>query len=236
MPKTAVILQSNYLPWRGYFDLLGRADTAILYDSVQYTRRDWRNRNRIKTAQGPRWITVPVVVKGRYTQPIDATRIAAADWAHRHIRAIELTYRHAAAFDEVAPWLFAELAALADEPMLSTVNERLLRAVMEKLGIATPLRRCTALLPRAEMASMDPSERLVALCRAAGADRYLSGPAAKTYLDEAAFTRAGIAVAWMRYEGYPDYPQCWGPFEPQLSIVDLLLNTGADAPRYLRAA
>jgi hypothetical protein len=236
MPRTAVILQSNYLPWRGYFDLIARADAAILFDSVQYTRRDWRNRNRIKTAQGPLWITVPVEVKGRYTQAVDETQVANRGWAESHIRSIDLAYRQAGAFAETAPWLFGALTDVAAEPMLTAINERLIRALMAHLGIATPLHRCTGLLPRAEMAAMDASQRLVALCGAVGADRYLSGPAAKAYLDETAFARAGITVDWMRYDGYPDYPQCWGAFEPQMSIVDLLLNTGADAMRYIKAS
>ena len=236
MPKTAVILQSNYLPWRGYFDLLARADEAILFDSVQYTRRDWRNRNRIKTAQGPEWITIPVEVKGRYFQRIDETRIATSDWAQAHIRTIDLAYRHAGGFGEAGPWLFSLLEGLAAEPMLTQVNEHLIRAVMERLGIETPLRRCTSLLGRAEMAVMDPSERLVALCRAVGADRYLSGPAARQYLDEARFAHENIGLEWMSYEGYPEYPQLWGAFVPHVSIVDLLLNTGAAAPRYLRGS
>jgi hypothetical protein len=233
MPRTVVILQSNYLPWRGYFDLLQQADEVVLLDSVQYTRRDWRNRNRIKTPQGPIWITVPVEAKGRYFQAIDETRVTSPEWAERHKRSIELAYRRAAGFSETAPWLFEAISAAAEETLLSSLNEQLLRAVLGRLAIRTPLRRCTQILDRDSMRDMEPTGRLVALCSALSATRYLSGPSAQAYLDQAAFTAVGIEVAWMDYGGYPAYPQMWGDFEPYLSIVDLLMNTGKDAARYV---
>jgi hypothetical protein len=231
--RTIAIVQSNYLPWRGYFDLIRSADEFIIFDSVQYTRRDWRNRNIIKTPQGPQWITVPVEVKGKYLQAIDETRIAESDWAERHIRSIEVNYKRAATFEQTAPWLFAALREAAREQLLTRANEHLLVAVSRRLGIATPFRHCIELVDRREMAAMDPSARLLALCRAAKAERYLSGPAARDYLDVSAFETAGVEVAWMDYSGYPDYPQLWGAFEPRVSIVDLLLNTGERAHAFL---
>lgn len=236
MSRTVVITQSNYLPWRGYFDLLRSADEVILLDSVQYTRRDWRNRNRIKTPSGSVWITVPVEAKGRYHQAIDETLVSDPSWADTHRRAIDLAYRRAPHHGEVAGWLDALLAGVAAEPSLSRINEALLRALCAHLGVTTPIRRCTDLLDREAMREMDPTERLVRLADAAGATRYLSGPAAKAYLDPAAFAARGIEVAWMSYAGYPDYPQLWGAFEPQVSVVDLLFNVGEDAPRFLDRA
>jgi hypothetical protein len=235
MAKTVAIVQSNYIPWRGYFDLIRRADEFILFDSVQYTRRDWRNRNLIKTPSGTQWLTVPVQVKGRFLQSVDETQTTGAAWVAAHVRAIELNYRKAAAFNETAPWLLKELQAAAGMPSLSRLNERLIGAVAEKFAIATPIRRCTDLLDRAAMATMNATERLVSLCEAVGADRYLSGPAAKDYLDVAAFAATGITVEWMDYSGYPEYPQLWGAFEPRLSIIDLLLNTGNAAADFLNA-
>jgi hypothetical protein len=200
---------------------------------VQYTRRDWRNRNQIKTPNGPAWITVPVEVKGRYFQAIDETRTAGPGWGEAHVATIRSAYARAAALPTVGPWLFEEIRAAAQEPMLSAVNERLLRGLCGRLGVTTPLRRCTDVLPRGELIAMDPTERLAALAGALGATRYLSGPAAKAYLDAAQFESRGIEVAWMSYEGYPDYPQLWGDFDPRLSVIDLLLNVGEEAPRYL---
>jgi hypothetical protein len=223
-------MQSNYLPWRGYFDLMRSADEFILMDSVQYTRQDWRNRNAIKTPQGIRWITIPIVAD--FGQRIDETRIASKSWVERHIRTLEMNYRRASGFGEVAPWLLELLAQVATEPLLSAVNEQLLVAVARKLGITTRIRRCTDLIEPGASAAMSPTARLVALCQAAGGQRYLTGPAASTYLDEACFMDAGIKVAWMDYSGYPEYPQLWGPFEPRVSIVDLLFNTGSHAPAF----
>jgi hypothetical protein len=233
---TVVITQSNYLPWRGYFDMLRTADEVILLDSVQYTRRDWRNRNKIKTASGAVWLTVPVEVKGHYCQAIDETRVSDHIWVDKHRRTIDLAYRRAPHHAEMFGWLDGLLASIAAEPLLSRINEVLLRAICERLGLAMPIRRCTDVLDRDAMREMDATERLVRLAEAAGATRYLSGPAAKAYLDLAPFDARDIAVEWMSYAGYPDYPQLWGAFEPQVSIVDLLLNTGDDAPRYLNRA
>ena len=231
--RTIAIVQSNYLPWRGYFDLIRSVHELILFDSVQYTKRDWRNRNFIKTPRGPQWITVPVEVKGKYLQAIDETRIADTTWADTHIKTIEVNYRRAAGFADVGPWLFESIRAAAAEPLLTNVNERLLRAIAERLRLRARLRRCTDLIDRAEMARMDASTRLLALCRAAKAERYLSGPAARNYLDETIFAAAGIEVAWMDYSGYPAYPQLWGAFESRVSIIDLLLNVGDGAAAFL---
>ena len=231
--KTVVISQSNYIPWRGFFDLIRSADEMILLDSVQYTRRDWRNRNMVKTANGPVWLTIPVHVKGRYAQSIDQTVISDPSWAERHMRTIELAYGRAPAFADQAPRLFDSLRAAAKTRNLTEVNTGLLRDLCDVLGIETPILHCTEILARVAMDHMDPSQRLLELCRARGATHYLSGPAAKDYLDPALFAAAGISVTWMDYTGYPDYPQLWGDFLPHMSIIDLLLNTGRDAIHFL---
>lgn len=231
--RTVVITQSNYLPWRGYFDMLRMADEVILLDSVQYTRRDWRNRNKIKTASGTVWLTVPVEVKGLYHQAIDEARVSDPAWADQHRRMIDLAYRRAPHHDSIFGWLEELLGSVAAEPMLSRINEKLLRAICDRLGLTMPIRRCTDVLGRDALREMDPTQRLLRLAEAAGATCYLSGPAAKAYLDTAAFEERGISVDWMSYTGYPDYSQLWGAFEPQVSIVDLLFNTGDEAIRYL---
>jgi hypothetical protein len=233
VPKTVVITQSNYIPWRGYFDLLRSADEVILLDSVQYTRRDWRNRNMIKTAHGTEWLTIPVEVKGKYLQTIDETRIASPEWARKHQRSIEFAYRNAASYAEEAQWLFGLLEDAAREHYLSLVNEHIIRGICGQLGIKVLIRRCTNILSRQELRDLGPTHRLLALAKGTGATRYLSGPAAKTYLDVNPFLAEGIEVAWMNYDKYPAYPQLWGEFVPRVSVIDLLLNTGPAAPRYL---
>ncbi len=232
MSKTLAILQSNYLPWRGYFDLIRRSDAFILWDIVQYTARDWRNRNLIKTRDGPRWLTVPVRHSRDDATAIDEAVVSDSCWARKHVNALNHAYSRAACYAEEAQWLFALLEEVADEPLLSRINARLLTAIAKRLGIATPILPCTAFLPRAVLIGMERTDRIVAVCSAAGATRYVVGPAAKAYLDVSLFAAKGIEVVWMSYEGYPDYPQLHGPFEPKLSIVDLLLNTGASAGAY----
>lgn len=233
MGRRIVVTQSNYLPWRGWFDMLRQADGLVLLDSVQFTRRDWRNRNRIKTAQGAIWLTVPVEVSGRFAQAVDETRIQAPGWAEAHLRSIALAYARAPHFAEAFPWLEATLRGVAAEPMLTRVNEALIQALCGRLDLSLPIQRDAELLPRDALPAFDPSERLAALTEAAGGQRYLSGPAARAYLDPAPFERRGIAVEWMDYGGYPDYPQLWGTFEPAVSVIDLILNTGPAAARYL---
>ena len=227
--KRIAILQSNYLPWKGYFDLLAEVDEFVLYDDMQYTRRDWRNRNRIKTAAGLKWLSVPVMVKGRFEQTIRETRIDGTGWVQRHWRALECSYRRAPAFDATAAWL---------EPLyrcrwthLSELNRALIEAVGARLGIATRLSNSWDYA-----LAEDRSERLAAICEQAGAQIYVSGPAARAYLDEAVFRRRGIAVEWFDYGPYREYPQLWGAFEHQVSIVDLLFNVGADAAGLARRA
>lgn len=232
MSKTVAIVQSNYLPWRGYFDLMRRCQVFVLYDVVQYTRRDWRNRNIIKTRSGPHWLTVPVQNDCRDTTAIDEVKVADPRWAAKHIETLRHSYRRAAAYAEVSPWLFGLLESAADEPLLSGVNARLLREIAVRLGIQSTIVTCTDLLPRDTLLGLDRAARLIALCEAAGATRYLSGPAAKAYVDEAQFEARGIDLSWMSYDGYPAYPQLWGAFAPQVSIIDLLLNTGAAAASY----
>lgn len=210
-----------------------QADQVVILDSVQYTRRDWRNRNKIKTPQGSTWLSISVEAKGKYNQSIDETRIADPSWADSHRRALALSYKRATHFESHGAWVDSLLASVGGETLLSDVNETLLRAICSKLGIGVEICRCTDLLPAAAMVEMDPSERLAALAERLDATRYISGPAAKSYLDHHAFEKRGIEVGWMDYAGYPDYPQLWGDFDPAVSILDLILNTGDDAIRYL---
>lgn len=228
MSRRVAIVQSNYLPWKGYFDLMASVDEFVLYDDVQYTRRDWRNRNQIKTPQGLQWLTVPVKAKGKYTQAIRDTEIdLATPWAADHLKAIGLNYRRAAHHDDVMPWLQGLYADLP--PMLSQLNARLLDAIRLRLGIATALTDCARYT-----LDGDKSERLASIAAQAGASVYVSGPAARSYLDESVFHARGMTVEWFDYSGYSEYPQLWGPFVHTVSVVDLLLNCGDGARAFLK--
>jgi hypothetical protein len=230
MAKTVAILQSNYMPWKGYFDLMRRADEFIVYDEVQYTRRDWRNRNRFKSPAGIRWLTVPVQVKGRYLQRIDETIVGDQGWGEQHWSALANWYRDAPFFGLYRD-VFEAAYMNVTEARLSLVNQGFLKLVADLLGIATPL------TPSTNYSSCGTkTERLVSICEAAGASAYLSGPAAKAYLDESMFEEAGIAVRWMDYGGYREYPQLYPPFEHHVSVLDLLFSVGPEAHNYLQGA
>lgn len=226
--KKVAILQSNYIPWKGYFDMIAAVDEFILYDDMQYTRRDWRNRNKIKTPQGLQWLTVPVKVKGRYHQTIRETELDGDDWQAEHWRSMISNYRRATCFDAVA----VDLGPFYLERTythLSTLNRTLIDWVCSRLGIRTRVS------DSADYQLVDgKTERLLDICLQAGADEYISGPAARGYLDESLFAAAGIGVSFFDYEGYPSYPQLWGPFEHGVTILDLLFNCGPEAPNYLR--
>jgi WbqC-like protein family len=232
MSKTIVILQSNYIPWRGYFDLIRQADCFIFLDVVQFTKNDWRNRNRIKTAAGAQWITIPVRHALSTSAAIDETQVADRRWIEKHIKTLAQNYSRAGAYGPESHWLFDQLRSLGNEDLLSAINQKLIRAIAQRIGIQTALMQCTDFIPRSELITMDPNRRLLALCQAAGATRYLSGPAARSYLDVYMFASAGIDVTWMSYEEYPPYPQLWGAFDTHLSIVDLLLNAGPKSGNY----
>jgi hypothetical protein len=223
------IIQSCYVPWKGFFDLIGRCDEYVIFDRAQYVKRHWHNRNRIKTATGVEWLTIPVISKGRYEQLIDEVEIE-KPWAEKHWRALELAYRRAPFFQTLAPTVRGWYERADKEERLSEVNALLLREIASQLGLDTRFVRDTAYPMQGTK-----TERLLAIARAAGADRYLSGPSAKAYLDEAAFASDGIAVEWMSYDGYIEYPQLYGAFEPAVSVLDLLFNVGPDARRYLHA-
>jgi hypothetical protein len=226
--KRVAIVQSCYIPWKGYFDLINLVDEFILFDDRQYTRRDWRNRNRIKTPQGVQWLTIPVVTKGRYEQRVDETVVSDPSWAEKHWKTLVHNYASARHFDDYREQLEAIYASL--EGRLSLINRKLLEPVCSFLGIETTLSWSTDYQPEGAQ-----SERLVSLCRQSGASTYLSGPSARDYLDEQLFDEAGITIEYMSYEGYPEYPQLYGPFEHNVTALDLLFNVGAEAPRYMKS-
>jgi hypothetical protein len=222
------IVQSCYIPWKGFFDLIGRCDEFVIYDSAQYVKRHWHNRNRIKTANGVEWLTIPVVSKGRFEQPIDQVEIE-KPWADKHWRALELAYRRAPFFEQLAPTVKAWYERADKEARLTDVNAIFLRGIAGALGLKTRFTRDT-IYP----ASGAKTERLFGIARAAGADRYLSGPSARAYFAEEMFAAAGIAAEWMSYDGYPEYPQLHGGFEHAVTTLDLLFNTGLEARRHFR--
>ncbi len=226
--KKVSITQSNYIPWKGYFDCINLVDDLVLYDEVQYTRRDWRNRNQIKTPEGLKWLSIPIQVKGRYRQSIREARVSDPTWSARHWETLRHAYARTPGFQRYGE-LFGDLYRDIASDSLSEINERFIRTVCEILGIRTRIHRASRFtLPR------DRSRRLVSICEQLGATDYYTGPSAAAYLDESPFERAGIEVHYLDYTGYRFYPQHHGPFEHAVSILDLLFNVGPDAPNYMK--
>ncbi len=220
----AVVIQSNYIPWRGYFDMMHDADVFVFYDDVQYTVNDWRNRNRIKTANGVVWLTIPV--GGQNDRNICDVVIRDQRWARRHWMTIEQSYHRAPGFAGYRDF-FKGLYSRSWES-LSVFNQTMTRGIAELLGIRTQM------LDSREFAlSGKGSDRLLMLLKQIGATDYVSGPSARSYLDADAYARAGVRVHWKDFTHYPEYPQLHGPYAPNLSIVDLLMNCGDEAPRYI---
>ncbi len=225
--KRVAILQSSYVPWKGYFDIIGAVDEFILYDDVQYSKNGWRNRNRIKTREGTAWITIPVLQTGRFGQLIREVEIRDPRWAARHWTSIQTHYARAPWFPALAPILGGLYERAAGELLLTRVNEMFLREICGLLGVGTRITRSTDYCLQG-----DRVDRLVDLCEQTGAGEYFSGPAARAYLEESRFAEKGIAVRWMDYSGYPEYQQLFSPpFIHEVSILDLLLNEGPQGAR-----
>ena len=227
--RKVAILQSNYIPWKGYFDMINMVDEFILFDDAQYTRRDWRNRNRIKTPQGVQWLTVPVEVKGRYTQKIKDTQVSDPAWGKHHWDTLRHSYARAGHFGRYAPAM-EQIYLNETDPHLSRINFSFIKAICGILGIRTRI-SWSMDYPLAE----GRNERLIGLCKAVGCNRYLSGPSAKDYIDEALFAREGISVEYMDYSGYTEYTQLYGAFEHQVTVLDLIFNEGPSATAYMKS-
>lgn len=225
MQKIVAISQSNYIPWKGYFDLIARADEFILYDEAQFTKNDWRNRNIIKTPNGPQWLTIPV--HGSTQEKISDVKIADSGWNMDHLKTIRQFYKNAAFYEEYSNWL-TTLYSHADFEYLSEVNVYFIKEINRILGIDTPLKQSKNFT-----FDGDATQKVISMCKETKADIYLSGPAAMNYLNVSYFEDAGIDIKWMNYGNYPEYSQCCGSFDHNVTIIDLLFNTGKNAPNYL---
>ncbi len=224
--RTVVILQSNYIPWKGYFDLVHDADLFIFYDDLQFTKNDWRNRNKIKIPKGAEWITIPVGADAH--RLICEVEIKDSFWQTKHWKTIQHYYGKCPHFARYQAF-FEEVYLGRQWGNLSELNHYLIRSISkELLNLKTVFRDS-----REYGLSGQKLDRLMELVTKAETDRYISGPAAKDYIEPARFTEAGIELAWKDYSGYPEYPQRFPPFEHGVSILDLLFNVGPDAPWYI---
>ena len=229
--KKVAILQSNYIPWKGYFDLINLVDEFVIYDIVQYTKNDWRNRNQIKTPNGVKWLTIPVEASGRLTTKrlINETKIIDASWRKIHWNTILANYSKAKYFNDYKDF-FEELYLNCDSEYLSEINYIFLQAINDILNIKTRISQSSEY-----NLSEGQTERLIEICKNLNASTYISGSAAKNYINEDLFKNEGIELVWMDYSGYPEYEQLYPPFEHAVSIIDLIFNEGPNSVKFMNS-
>ncbi|GAW88096.1 hypothetical protein FPS14_contig00002-0007 [Flavobacterium psychrophilum] len=226
--KKIAILQSNYIPWKGYFDLIASVDEFIIYDEMQYTKNDWRNRNKIKTKNGIEWITIPVKVTS-ISQKINETLIFDKKWFKKHQATLQTNYAKAKCFNETKDIIFGLYKQAQSKDKLSEINQIFIKGICDFLDIKTKI-----------SVSSDynliagKTERLVDLCRQTNATNYLSGPSARDYIDESLFKEKNIILEWMNYADYKEYKQPNLPFEHGVSILDLIFNEGKNARSFFK--
>lgn len=221
----AAILQSSYIPWKGYFDIIHDVDVFVFLEDVQFTKKDWRSRNRIKTAGGIKWLSVPVT--GGIDQLIHETRIDySQDWAGKHKKTIQHSYASCDYYGSYRD----DILGIFDKKYetISDLNISAIRKLSDLLGITT---RTVDSKDLGAIGKKD--DRLIGICEKLGADRYLSGPAARDYIVNEKFDKARIKLEYKDYEGYPEYKQQWGDFNHFLSVIDLIFNCGEKAPYYI---
>jgi hypothetical protein len=220
------IIQPNYIPWKGYFDIIHDVDTFVFLDDVQYTVRDWRNRNQIRLPGGGKtWLSVPVV--GGRNQRIDSVAVDESQgWRRKHLEALRHSYGRAPHFE---PY-YSRFAAVLERPWprLVDLDVALTEMVCDWLGCRRRFERASTL-----QASGSKDDRLIELVQRVGGDHYLSGPSARDYIVPEKFAAAGITLAYHDYAGYPEYPQIASPFDPYVSILDLMFAVGDEAPELI---
>lgn len=219
------ILQSSYIPWKGFFDIIHDVDTFVFYDDVQYTRQDWRSRNRVISNGDPVWLSIPA--GSDIKRLINEVRLSDSSWQQKHWTTIRHAYAKSPHFKEYAA-LLEEVYLGRTWESLSEFNQHMTRVISKILGINVKFVDSSAL-----NAHGVKTERLIDVCSKVGATYYLSGPAARAYIEPELFERAGIELAYKDYSGYPEYPQASETFEHAVSVLDLLFNTGPAAPDFI---
>ncbi len=221
--------QPHYLPWLGYFDKIDASDLFVLLDNVQYKKREYQNRNRIRTRQGVKWLTVPVATAGKYEQMTGEVEIeGGSGWREKHLETLRHAYSSAPHFKSAIEGL-EELYMSSEWTRLAELNAAMLAWFMKEMGIETQV----ALESELGTGGLS-TERIVNICLAVGADVYLSGSGGRDYMDEGLFEKAGLKLEYQKYE-HPVYPQVHGGFEPYMGIVDLLFNAGDKAAQIVRS-
>ena len=227
--KKILITQSNYIPWKGYFDAINLCDVFVVYDDMQYTKRDWRNRNQIKTISELKWLSIPVEVSGKYSQKISETKIAEKNWNKSHLDLLKQSYKNANCYKEVLSFI-EEIYLTCNYDYLTEINLHFIANINKYLGIQTPLKLSSEFILHEEK-----TQRLVNICEELNGTDYYSGPAAKDYMDENKFSEKNISVHYFDYSGYPEYEQLHGAFLHGVSILDLIFNKGSESNKFMKS-
>ena len=227
--KKIAILQSNYIPWKGYFDLISAVDEFVIFDEMQFTKRDWRNRNQIKTPNGVKWLTVPVRTKGSFNQKIIDTQIDGDEWVENHIKSLEHNYSGAKFFNEILT-IIKPIYLEKKFNYISDLNLEFIKAICNYLEIDTKILNSSDL----GVLNNGKTDRLVDICKKLKGKIYVSGIAAKNYIEIDKFNKEKIKVEWFDYDGFVEYPQLWGEFSHNVTILDLLFNCGKKSKHYMR--
>jgi len=224
--KSVAIIQSSYIPWKGYFDIIHDVDEFIFLDDAQFTRQDWRSRNKIKTSNGLLWLTVPT--GDAINRRICEVGLLDSKWQSKHWKTITQSYARAPQFSKYRDF-FEQVYLGSRWTSLSELNQFLIIEIAAKyLGIKTSFSDSRSYSPEGQR-----QNRLLDILKKAGATTYISGPAARAYIDESQFDTSGIELIFKDYNGYPEYPQLHPPFEHCVSILDVLFHVGNDAPEYI---
>jgi hypothetical protein len=226
--KKIAIVQSSYIPWLGYFDLINSVNEFVIYDDVQFTKRDWRSRNCIKTTQGLQWLTIPIKTKGMYHQKINEAEIADSEWAGNHFKSIQYNYKKTKYYQDNIEWLHDLYKKASRLKRLTDINQFFIREICSKLAITTPITSSDDY----GYQHLTKTDRLLAICKAARATEYVSGPAAKSYIEDDHFISHDLKLTYFQYKNYGPYEQLYGDFIPTVSVVDFIFNSSRDVSQF----
>ncbi len=224
--KKIAILQSNYIPWKGYFHIIQKVDHFVFLDTAQYTIRDWRNRNQIKTPEGLKWLTVPT--NGTQSMKINEVKIDnSTDWRKKHLKTFEKNYKKCRYFKQYFE-LLQNILMRKSWKNLSDLNQLLIKEITKMLCIKTTFSDSKEL----ELLE-GKNSKIISIIQQLNGDHYITGPAARSYIDENIFSLNDIKVEFMDYSYYPVYNQPWGKFTHNVSILDLFFCEGPDSPKFI---
>tara|TARA_A100001515_G_scaffold69483_3_gene55247 strand:- start:1086 stop:1784 length:699 start_codon:yes stop_codon:yes gene_type:complete len=228
MRNKIIITQSNYIPWKGYFTTMRHATHIVLYDDAQYTKRDWRNRNKIITQKGPTWLTIPIDVKGKFNQKVNEAKVKNNQWSIDHWNKLRENYKKAPHFKQYSKY-FEDiyLKQLPKHEYLSDINRIMLKICIDLLGIEIEI-----LDSREFNIRGGKTGKLINICKDLEADEYFTGPAAKGYMEENLFDENNIKLTYYDLENFPEYNQSWNDFSHFVSVLDMFFNLGDETSKY----